>query len=86
LANKRQKTEDHMFSIELKSTGSLKNLILENNDGNNVIIDGFLGELANLSITEGLMLEIKGTEGTLRMDLNEKEIEKLLPRNKIRER
>ena len=78
MASKSAKAAEHMFSIELKSKDYVKNLSLVNQVESNVLIEGFLGELEYLCFKEGLMLEIHGSKGTLRMDFSEKELEKLL--------
>ena len=83
MPSKSKKGNEHMFSIELKSKEHVKRVALPNENGGNVLIEGFLGKLQSLSFTEGLMLEIHGTNGTLRMDLNEKELERLLPKQLI---
>ena len=66
----------HMFSIELRSTRHLKSLAL-NLEGGKIIVEGFLGNLENLSLIEGSMLEVTGANGSLRMDLSETELKKL---------
>ncbi len=43
-----------------------------------MLIEGFLGELTELGLIEDVMLEIKGSNGILRMDLNEEELKKLV--------
>ena len=75
-----KKGNEHMFSIELNSKEHVRRFALPNENGGNVLIEGFLGKLQSLSFTEGLMVEIQGTNGTLRMDLSEKELERLLPK------
>ena len=75
-----KKGNEHMFSIELNSKEHVKRVALPNENGGNVLIEGFLGKLQSLSFTEGLMVEIQGANGTLRMDLSEKELERLLPK------
>jgi hypothetical protein len=77
---KPKKVGEHMFSIELKSKEHVTRVALPNENGGNVLIEGFLGKLQDLSFTEGIMLEIQGTNGTLRMDLSEKELKRLLPK------
>ncbi len=69
-----------MFSIELKSKEYVKSLALQNAERGNVLIEGFLGKIENLNFTEGLMLEINGTNGSLKMDLSETELKRLLPK------
>ena len=80
MPSKSKKDDEHMFSIELKSKEHVKRVALPNENGGNVLIEGFLGKLQDLSFTEGIMLEIQGTNGTLRMDLSEKELERILPK------
>jgi len=80
MTSKSKKDDEHMFSIELKSKEHVKRVALPNENGGNVLIEGFLGKLQDLNFTEGIMLEIQGTNGTLRMDLSEKELERLLPK------
>jgi hypothetical protein len=80
MESKHRKISEHMFSIELKSKEYLKNVILTNAGIGNVLMEGFLGELETLNFTEGIMLEIKGSKGSLRMDLSKKEFEGMLPK------
>jgi hypothetical protein len=76
--SKPKKVDEHMFSIELKSKENITRVALPNENGGNVLIEGFLGKLQDLNFTEGIMLEIQGTNGILRMDLSEKELKRLL--------
>jgi hypothetical protein len=80
MPSKSKKGNEHMFSIELNSKEHVRRFALPNENGGNVLIEGFLGKLQSLSFTEGLMVEIQGINGTLRMDLSEKELERLLPK------
>jgi len=80
MAKARGKNLSHMFSIELKSKEFVKSLALPNGKEDKVLIEGFLGEILELAVTEGLMLEIKGINGVLRMDLKEEELRTLLQR------
>lgn len=57
---------DHAFSIEL-------DVVRLNEIGNRVLIEGYIGELIEVSFVEDL-LEIKGLEGKLRVNLSEKEL------------
>jgi hypothetical protein len=72
--NKRK--EEHAFSIELNSKDHIKQLTMSKDDKEEVLIEGFLGELGKLSFIEGAMLEIRGKYGILRMDLREEELRK----------
>jgi hypothetical protein len=73
-----KKEGNHAFSIELKSKEFLKNIMISNRTGETVLVEGFLGELEELSLVEGAMLELKGSNGILRIDLKEDELGKLL--------
>ena len=68
----------HSFSIELKSKNYVKNLIMPD-EGGKVVIAGYLGRMKSLKIVEDIMLEIEGDYGSICLDFDEKEIEKILP-------
>jgi len=53
-------------------------LVIPTENDAKVLIEGFLGDIESLGIIEGVMLEINGSNGTLKMDLSEEEISKLL--------
>ena len=72
----------HQFSIELKSKKFVKNLILPD-EGGKVVIEGFLGRMKSMKIIEEVMLEIEGDLGSICIDFDEKEIEKILPKMTI---
>jgi len=77
-----KKEGEHAFSIELKSKDYVKRVAIPNEAGDNVLIEGFLGELKELGLVEGVMLQIRGAYGILRMDLKEKELKELLPKRR----
>jgi hypothetical protein len=54
--------------------------MISNRKGEKVLVEGFLGELEEMSFVEGAMLELRGSNGVLRMDLKEEELEKLFSR------
>ena len=70
----------HCFSIELKSKEFLRNLTISNRTGETVLLEGLLGELEEMSLVEGAMLEVRGSNGVLRMDVSEEDWERLLAR------
>ncbi len=80
MAVKSGKSVERIFSIELKSKEHLRNLALPGENEGNVLIQGSLGAFKTLHLTEGIMLEIEGTNGSLRMDFSEKELMRLLPK------
>ncbi len=73
-----KRTKEHAFSIELKSKEHVRHFAMPNDAKDEVLIEGFLGELEGSSFDEGVMLELRGTNGVLRMDLTEDELRKLL--------
>ncbi len=81
-----QKNLGHMFSIELTSKNFVKRLAIPNDSDDKVLIEGFLGELKEIGFTEGIILEIQGTNGILRIELSEEELRKLLPPTKANEK
>ena len=82
MSNGLEKVEKHAVSIELKSKEYLKRVAIPSEAGDTVLIEGFLGELEEVDLVEGVMLEIKGANGILRMDLKEEELNTLLKKRK----
>ena len=59
----------------------MKNMSL--NDDKEVLFEGYLGKLESLGLIEEAVLEIKGVNGVLRIDLTQSQLEQLLnPRSK----
>jgi len=71
-------SSSHMFSIELVSRDCVKCLVMPTENGSKVLIEGYLGDLESLGVIEGVMLEINGSNGTMKMDLSVEEIAHLL--------
>jgi hypothetical protein len=67
-----------MFSIELESKDCLKQVDISSNPKGKVLVEGFLGEIEKVGFVEGVLLEIRGTNGTLKMDLEEEDLRKML--------
>jgi len=80
MSNETKRPKKHTFSIELKSKEYLNLVAMPNGAKDNVLIGGFLGDLLTIDLVEGAMLEIQGTNGTLKMDLKEEELNKLFNR------
>ncbi|MFB0522700.1 MAG: hypothetical protein ACETV1_02940 [Candidatus Bathyarchaeia archaeon] len=70
------------FSIEMKSKKHVRTISVSNESHNHVLFEGFLGDLQELSMVEGKVLEIKGTNGILRVDLTEDDLRKMLCRDR----
>jgi len=74
------KESKHCFSIELKSKDFLRNFMISNRTGETVLLEGFLGKLEEMSLVEGGLLEVRGSNGVLRMDVDEEDLGTLLAR------
>jgi hypothetical protein len=71
------------FSIELNSKNQIKNMSITNdNQKESTLIEGTIGNLVEASFTEGIILEVTGTKGVLRLDLKEQEIKQTVLINK----
>lgn len=83
-----QKTisKERVFSVELRSKRNLKNLTLTNGGSDSVLLEGTLGKLIQATFTEGIILEIIGENGVLRVDLAEEEIKKPQQQNQCKVR
>ena len=68
--------EDRVFSVELKSKRDLKNVTLTNGSSDSVLVEGTIGELVQATFAEGMILEVVGKNGVLRIDLGKDEIKK----------
>jgi len=68
----------HAFSVELKSKKYVKRVAIPNEAEDNVLFEGFLGKLDELAIIEGVMLQIRGANGILRIELKKEELKKLV--------
>jgi len=77
MLSEARKAGKHTFSIELKSKEYLKLVAMPNGAKDNVLIEGFLGDLEAVDLVEGAMLEIQGSNGTFKIDLKEEELNKL---------
>jgi len=63
--------------VELNSKTHVKNICLSEGFGERVLIEGVLGNLEELGMIEGALLEINGSNGVIRIDLNEEELRSL---------
>ena len=70
------------FSIEIKSKKHVRHMSVSNESHDRVLFEGSLGELKGLSMVEGAVLEVKGANGVLRIDLGEDELRKMLSQKK----
>jgi hypothetical protein len=81
--NNMETKKERVFSVELKSKRDLKNFTLTNDSDQNVLIEGNIGELLQARFAEGIVLEVIGQKGVLRIDLTEDEISKTHNKNSV---
>lgn len=74
--------KERVFSVELKSKRHLKNVTLTNGSSDSVLVEGTIGELVQATFAEGIILEVVGKKGVLRIDLGEDEIKKTTSQNR----
>ena len=67
----------------MKSEKCVRRMSFLDKENGKVFFEGFLGELTGISMVEGLMLEIQGVNGILRVDITQEEIESYLDAKKI---
>ena len=78
----KTKDKERVFSVELKSRRNLKNVTLTNGSSDSVLLEGTIGELVQATFVEGIILEVVGKKGILRIDLGEDEIKKTTSQNR----
>lgn len=74
--------DNHSFSVELKSKKYVTSVSLSDKGREGVFFEGTLGELEEIGMLEDAIPFINGSHGTLRVDLTEEEIHKILAKNK----
>jgi hypothetical protein len=68
----------HVFSVEMKSKNHVKSISISNEARDGVLFEGDLGDLEEVAFIGGSMLEVRGTNGVLRIGLGEDETRKLM--------
>jgi len=72
--NRKFEENERFFSVELKSKVNLKNVTLTNGSQENVLVEGSIGELQRAEFSEGIILEVVGDKGVLRINLSPEDI------------
>jgi len=71
-----ERKKERVFTVELQSKKYLKSVSLTNGAADRVLLEGNMGELLQATFKEGVILEVIGKNGILRVDLEEMEISK----------
>ncbi len=66
------------FSLKLASEGQLKKLIVGNEFGHSVVVEGFLGNIKRVSDFEQTLVRIEFENGEISMDVSLQEFVELL--------
>ena len=72
------RSEEHAFSIEMKSREYVRRISMSDKTQDPVLIEGFLGEFEEIGFVEGSLLEVRGAYGVLRIDLKEEDLRRVL--------
>ena len=76
MESQKNDSKERVFSVQLESKKNLKNVTLTSGSSDNVLVEGTIGELVRASFEEGVILEVVGKNGVLRLDLGAEEIQK----------
>jgi len=68
----------HVFSVEMKSKRHVRNITISDEAHDRVLFEGDLGELEELVFIGGSMLEVRGSNGVLRVELGVEKTRKLM--------
>ena len=69
---------EHTFSVEMRSKRYVKSISISDEAHDRVLFEGNLGELVELSLVEGNVLEFVGVNGLLRVAVTEEQLRKAL--------
>ena len=72
------KRMEHSFSVDMKSKKHVKSISISDEAHDRVLFEGNLGELLELSLVEGDVLELIGVNGVLRVELAMEQLRKAL--------
>ena len=69
---------EHVFSVEMNSKKHVKTVSISDETFDRVLFEGNLGELVELSVVEGDILELLGVNGVLRVSLTGEQLQQAL--------
>ena len=70
------------FSIEMGSKKDLVNVSISDKSHDRVLIEGFLGKFAEIEMIENALIQFKGANGVLRIDVCKDELMQKLSEKK----
>ena len=73
-----KRSRNRSFSVELNSKSDLRSVTMTNGPHESVLVEGTIGKLVQIGFTEGVILEIIGDRGILRVDIGEDEIAQVI--------
>ena len=73
---------EHAFSIVMSSRDQVKNIKVSDDRNDCVVFEGALGEFMSIEMVDGVLLEINGVNGVLRIDMSEEEFSRALKTKK----
>ena len=73
----------NFFSLKLNSEAQLKKLSIGNEFGSKIVIEGFLGELKQLTDFEETLVRIEFERGEINLDISLQELVKALEKKKM---
>ena len=62
------------FSVEIESKKYLSNVSISNKSHDRVLIEGFIGEFSEIEMIEDALIQFKGANGVLRIDISKDEL------------
>jgi len=70
------------FSVEMRSKKDLVNVLISDKSYDRVLIEGFLGEMSEIEMIENALIQFKGVNGVMRIDICKDELWKKLTARK----
>ena len=67
-----------MFTVEMRSKNHVRSISISDGARDRVLFEGDLGVLEELVMVEGGMLEVRGSNGVLRVELSREELVNVL--------
>jgi hypothetical protein len=74
---------EHSFSVEMKSKLYVKTISISDESHDRVLFEGNLGELVESSLVEDDVLEIKGSNGILRLGLTLNQLREIIKKAEL---